>query len=291
MIKSMTGFGAGQAENDNYLLTAEIRCVNSKTLDTSLRFPKNISDKELEIRNLLNSLERGKVNLYVEIQTKGDPKPNTSINQNLLKSYYQLLSQTAVELGAGREDIFRLALQMPEVIQTASDDEEKEQIWLLAQQAIRQAVSACEGFRQAEGKSLEGKFENYLDKIAGLLTHVEQQDPVRAENIRHKIQHRLTEIAKDDKFDPNRFEQEIMYYLERLDITEEKVRLKTHLNYFREVMQKEENQGRKLNFIGQEIGREINTIGSKANDAAIQRSVVEMKEELEKIKEQVMNVL
>ncbi len=292
MLKSMTGFGSASAENDNYTVSAEIRCINSKSLDASLRFPKNFSDKENEIRNLLTqALERGKVLLNVEVQTKGDVTPQASLNKTLLKSYYTLLSETAQELNTSSEDLFRLALQMPEVIQYSEDEEKNELLWSLLQKALSQAITGCNDFRKAEGKALEDKLTSYIQKIQNLLELVSKQDPARIENIRQKIANRMTEIAKDEKFDKNRFEQEMIYYIEKLDISEEKVRLGTHLNYFLEVVTKEENQGRKLNFISQEIGREINTIGSKANDAVIQRHVVEMKEELEKIKEQVLNLV
>jgi uncharacterized protein (TIGR00255 family) len=288
----MTGFGSASAENDNYTVSAEIRCINSKSLDASLRFPKNFSDKENEIRNLLTqALERGKVLLNVEVQTKGDVTPQASLNKTLLKSYYTLLSETAQELNTSSEDLFRLALQMPEVIQYSEDEEKNELLWSLLQKALSQAITGCNDFRKAEGKALEDKLTSYIQKIQNLLELVSKQDPARIENIRQKIANRMTEIAKDEKFDKNRFEQEMIYYIEKLDISEEKVRLGTHLNYFLEVVTKEENQGRKLNFISQEIGREINTIGSKANDAVIQRHVVEMKEELEKIKEQVLNLV
>jgi uncharacterized protein (TIGR00255 family) len=291
MLKSMTGYGAAQAENETYLISAEIRCVNSKFLDVSLRLPKQISDRELEIRNLLNPLERGKLGVQLDIQSKGESKTPATVNTSLLKSYFQLLSQTAQDLGTQPSDLFRMALQMPEVIQSNTDTEQKEVVFQLVQQSVVQAVASCEKFRLSEGKSLEDKFEGYIQKIKALLAQVEAQDPQRALTIRSRLQTRLEELHKDELFDRNRFEQEMLYYIERLDISEEKVRLATHLDYFLKVMGKEENQGRKLNFISQEIGREINTIGSKANDALIQRYVVEMKEELEKIKEQVMNVL
>ncbi|MBC8111762.1 MAG: DUF1732 domain-containing protein, partial [Verrucomicrobia bacterium] len=254
MLKSMTGFGAGQAENEYYLLNTELRCVNSKFLDVSMRLPRNLSDKELEIRNLLNPLERGKINLQIDIQSKSEAKPQSSINKALLKSYFELLSETAVELETSSQDIFRLALQMPEVIQVNTNDDEKEMLLALLQKSIGQAITACEGFRKAEGKSLEAKFVAYIEKIQNLLKAIENQDPQRSIAIRNRLQAKLTDIRNDEKFDENRFEQEMIYYLEKLDIAEEKVRLATHLSYFLEVMTKEENQGRKLNFISQEIG-------------------------------------
>ena len=292
MLKSMTGYGSAAAENEHVSVTAELRCINSKSLDASLRFPKNFSDKEPEIRNLLlQSLERGKVLLNVEVQHKGEITSQASLNKPLLKSYFTLLSETATELNATSDDLFRLALQMPDVIQYSEDEEKNELLWGLLQKALAQAITLCNAFRKAEGKALEEKLGSYLHKIQELLALIEKQDPQRIENIRQRISTSMTDLRKDDLFDQNRFEQEMLYYIEKLDISEEKVRLATHLHYFLEVMHKEDNQGRKLNFISQEIGREINTIGSKANDALIQKYVVEMKEELEKIKEQVLNLV
>jgi len=292
MIKSMTGFGFGQAENENYSLNVEIRCVNSKSLDAHFRLPKIFSDKEMDIRNMLaQGLERGKVVFQIEMQSKLEAKSQTSINKALLKTYFTLLTDAATELEAPTTELFKMALQMPDVIQYNEGDEESAENWLLLQKATAQAISTCNDFRNTEGKSLEENFISYLRKIQDLLKKIDEHDPKRLLNIKTKIENKLIEIAKDEKFDKNRFEQEMIYYIEKLDIAEEKVRLGTHLNYFLEVLNSEENQGRKLNFISQEIGREINTIGSKANDANIQRYVVEMKEELEKIKEQALNIL
>ncbi len=292
MIKSMTGFGFGRAENENYSLNVEIRCVNSKSLDAHFRLPKIFSDKEMDIRNMLaQGLERGKVVFQIEMQSKLESKSQTSINKPLLKTYFTLLTDAATELEASTTELFKMALQMPDVIQYNENEEETAENWLLLQKATMQAIATCNDFRNDEGKSLEEKFISYLRKIQELLKKIDEHDPKRLLNIKTKIENKLIEIAKDEKFDKNRFEQEMIYYIEKLDIAEEKVRLGTHLNYFLEVLNSEENQGRKLNFISQEIGREINTIGSKANDAAIQKYVVEMKEELEKIKEQALNIL
>lgn len=292
MIKSMTGYGIAKTADEITSVTVEIKTLNSKSLDLSFRLPKNFSDKELEIRNLFNqTLERGKINLTIEVQALGEVKPKITINRLLIKAYYLELHALAVELGAATGEIFKQTLQMPDVFQYESDTEELAREWELIKRGLQEAVQACDQFRIKEGQVLAHNLKLYINKIGILLQKVDSHDPERILKIKERIRSHILEVANDEHFDPNRFEQEMIYYIEKLDISEEKVRLKAHLDYFTEVLAGEDSPGKKLNFISQEIGREINTIGSKANDAIIQRYVVEMKEELEKIKEQSLNIL
>ncbi|MDJ1468497.1 YicC/YloC family endoribonuclease [Cytophagaceae bacterium DM2B3-1] len=293
MLKSMTGFGLARAANTNISVSVEIRSLNSKTLDVNLRLPKNFSDKELEIRNLLNQiLERGKLNVSIDIQVIGEVKPRVTVNTPLVRAYCQQLREAAIAAAVPEDDIFRLAMQLPDAyIYDTAPDENAAKDWALIQETFKQAALACDEFRIKEGNELSGKLTEYIHKISTNLNAVSTHDPERLQNIRTRIRERIAEVVSDEHFDPNRFEQELIYYIEKLDISEEKVRLKLHLDHFLEVLAKDDTPGKKLNFISQEIGREINTIGSKANDAVIQRFVVEMKDELEKIKEQSLNIL
>jgi uncharacterized protein (TIGR00255 family) len=292
MIKSMTGFGSAKTANERLEAVVEIKSLNSKSLDASFRLPRSYSDKEHEVRHLLNQiLERGKINVSIELQAIGEKKNKLNINRPLAKTYFDELQNLAVEVGASQQDIFRLVLQMPDIYNQEDNTDEKEQDWQIIRQALQEAIQACNEFRITEGKELAANLASYIEKIRTLLDQVSTYDPQRMENIRHRITTHIAEVIADEHFDKNRFEQEMIYYIEKLDISEEKVRLRVHLDYFTEVLTKEESPGKKLNFISQEIGREINTIGSKANDAQVQRYVIDMKEELEKIKEQSLNIL
>ncbi|CAA9249076.1 MAG: Protein YicC, partial [uncultured Adhaeribacter sp.] len=282
----MTGYGVAQRETDQYNITVEIKSLNSKSLDLSVRLPRFLADKEHEIRNYLTKLlVRGKVNVNVDFTRGKNVKSRNSINTELLEIYYQELEQAADRLGAGKSELFRLALQMPEVIQQGQAAEEEVEVisWEEIQILLDQAVTHFNTFRNDEGKALTAEIMAYIDRIRILLAEVDKQDPTRMEHIRNRLRTHLTDISASENFNENRFEQEMIYFIEKLDIAEEKVRLINHLHYFTETVYLPEPTGKKLAFISQEIGREINTIGSKANDAAIQRLVVEMKDELEKI--------
>lgn len=292
MIKSMTGFGSYMAETDNFKLSIELKTLNSKTLDASVRYPRQISDKELEIRNILGAeLERGKASLNIELQKVNVEEGSSRVNKQLLSQYYKQLKDAATELGAPTDDLFRIAMGMNNVVENVSEGKASDDEWEFIKKGILEATKKCNDFRIDEGKELEKKFTSYIERIESLLQEVIKQDPVRIENQRKRIKDKIAELVDAAHIDNNRFEQELIYYIEKLDITEEKVRLQNHLNYFKEVLAAPENTGKKLGFIGQELGREINTIGSKANDVVIQQLVVNMKEELEKIKEQVLNIL
>lgn len=292
----MTGFGSASLDAELYSLTVEIRSLNSKGMDLSVRLPRFLSDKELEIRNILTrSLIRGKVSLSIDFTDKGRAqRGRNTINQELLKSYYAELEQAADAVAAPKTDLFRLALQMPEVLQQEQIGEEEDKLpveWETVASLLHEAIYNLNRFRNDEGKALTTEVVSYIDRIRILLAEIDRFDPVRIENIREKIRGHLNEISSSESFNASRFEQEMIYFIEKLDIAEEKVRLINHLHYFTETVYLPEPTGKKLGFISQEIGREINTIGSKANDATIQHLVVEMKEELEKIKEQLNNIL
>jgi uncharacterized protein (TIGR00255 family) len=291
MLQSMTGYGKAQKDQENYSVEVEIKSLNSKFLDLNLRIPRELNEKELEIRNLAQEyLERGKVNLNIDFQRKAS-LTKLPLDEESLQQYYIQLLAVSQKLQAPSQDVFRLAVQMAEnnqknVIEVLSEEE-----WALAKETLIVALEKCKQFRVEEGNILKEKFLEYTEQIGSLLEQVEEQDPKRLENIRERLHNRVREIKQDESFDKNRFEQELIYYVEKLDISEEKVRLKKHLDYLKEILKSTASNGKKINFIAQEIGREINTIGSKANDATIQRYVVGMKEELEKIKEQSLNIL
>lgn len=291
MIKSMTGYGKAQAERNNAVVTVEIKTLNSKFLELNLRLPKIYSEKEIEIRNLLTQhLERGKANINVEIQSNEITEAKVEYNKPLFLVYYRQLQELAKAAGAPEDDIFRLALQQPEVSKTLTSELNEDE-WRFVEELISEAARQCNHFRLREGEALKEKLLEYVEEIRNRLRAVEEQDPLRMEGIKERMSKKLEELSSSDKVDQNRLEQELIYYIEKLDINEEKVRLLTHLDYFVQALKASESNGKKLGFIAQEIGREINTIGSKANDANIQRHVVVMKEELEKIKEQVLNIL
>ena len=292
MIKSMTGYGQASREDEQSKITVEIKTLNSKFLDVSVRLPKILSEKEIEIRNIISEkLQRGKISIVVEYIHKKGAETVMNINTDLFKIYYNQLKQLAEDVQAPLQDIFRMVLQYPEVVIPSEDNSEKEKEWEVVHDVLMEAIANCEGFRVREGKALGDKLKNYALQIQSQLTFVAGLEQQRVDRIRERLKGNLKEFMGAEGIDANRLEQEIIFYVEKLDISEEKVRLKTHLDHFIEILQSEASNGKKLNFISQEIGREINTIGSKANDAEIQRLVINMKEELEKIKEQAMNVI
>jgi uncharacterized protein (TIGR00255 family) len=290
-FKSMTGFGKATHEIPGKKITVEIRSLNSKQLDLNLRIPYLYKEKELELRTEIGKqLERGKVDVTVFTETTQESTP-TSLNKTLAKAYFNELKSLSQELNEGTENLLSIVVKMPDVLKAERETVElDEKEWNEVKATVNRAIEAFQKFRDDEGKSLENEFNNRIGIIAKLLNEVLQLDDARVTNIKNRIKNNLEEVIDTNKIDQNRFEQELIYYIEKLDITEEKLRLKTHLNYFNDTM-KEPGSGRKLGFISQEIGREINTIGSKANDAGMQKMVVQMKDELEKIKEQLLNVL
>lgn len=293
MIKSMTGFGNAGFEDENSIVQVEVRTLNSKFLDLSIRSPRQFNDKELEVRNLVQSiLDRGKVSVTIDFQAKGTTEIPVSINEGLFTLFYQKYKQLAEGVGAQPQDLFKLALQSPNVVtQLTSEDRDNEAEWNSIKEVLTVALKKCDAFRQDEGSSLHGKLLENIERIANGLDEVKAQEGERKNRIKQKIRNHFNDWLDENTFDANRFEQELIYYFEKLDITEELVRLDTHLKYFSKCLSEEAQQGKKLGFISQEIGREINTIGSKANDADMQKHVILMKDELEKIKEQTLNVL
>ena len=287
----MTGFGKSVIEILGKKINVELRSLNSKSLDLNLRLPYLYKEKELGLRSYISKqLERGKIDLIVFIESKNELLP-IAINKNLVKSYYNELKLLSVELNDNTSNLMELVFKMPEVLKSEKETIEfDESEWMLLKNAVDNAIESFQKFRSDEGNILSIEFKNRIDIIYKLLADVLSLDALRVVNLRNRIKNNILEIVEKEKIDENRFEQELIYYIEKLDISEEKLRLKTHLDYFVLTM-KEPSCGRKLGFISQEIGREINTIGSKANDAGIQKIVVQMKDELEKIKEQLLNVL
>ena len=288
----MTGYGHAKLEDSERIISIEVKTLNSKFVDATIRLPKNFSGKEPEIKNLLTEkLERGKISLVIEYGRLEDGSIPVEFNESLFKSYYLELSRLADLVHAPKEDIFRMALSYPDVQIQKVDDEKLEEEWKIINDVLLNALDHCDQFRINEGKDLSSKFAMYLDNIETLLIQVEENDPQRLSELKTRLKKSLDDLKLNGEVDQNRFEQELIYYIEKLDISEEKVRLKSHLRHFREVMDADASQGKKLNFISQEMGREINTIGSKASYAPIQKLVVGMKDELEKIKEQIQNIV
>lgn len=292
MLHSMTGYGTSIFENEEVNIIVEVKSLNSKFLDANIRLPRIFSDKEQEVRNLLGkTLERGKVNVSIDINFLGNKQQKASINKTLAKEYFEDLKSLSEELGTDSSDLFRQVLNMPSVIDQASGAEDYSEEWKLAAKTLNDAIAKCTEFRTTEGKALEDKLLGYITNIGQHLENVIAFDPERVVTIKERIQNHMTEYMGNEDVDKSRFEQEMIYYIEKLDISEEKVRLNQHLKYYRDMVATGKNIGKKLGFISQEIGREINTIGSKANHAGIQKEVVNMKDELEKIKEQTLNIL
>ena len=288
----MTGFGKATSESSSLTVTAEVKSLNSKFTDIYCRIPKSLSFREIEIRNLLTqALERGKIEFNLTTNYSDVASSGTSINQPLVQAYMKDLKESADAFGgADVTELFKLALTLPNAFNTETASEaQAEAEWQQILKAVNQAIAECTKFRLREGAIVSNKFIEYIDRIGELLTDAEAQDITRIPNVRERLRKSVTDLMGDEEFDKNRFEQELIYYIEKYDISEEKVRLRTHLVYFKDVLK--EGNGKKLNFLAQEIGREINTIGSKANDVILQRIVVNMKDELEKIKEQTSNVL
>lgn len=290
MIQSMTGFGKASAELEKRKVTVEIKSLNSKQLDLSVRMPNLYKEHEMEIRNLLSrELERGKVDFLIYIENIGS-ETATQINQNQLEGYYSQIKESAQKLGVETPaDWFQTLLRLPDVLKYESQEVDEEE-WKAVTDIIRKAIKQLQEFRKQEGAMLQNLFEEKIANISSLLVEIEPFEAERVDKIKVRITEALQKI-EDFDYDKNRFEQEMIYYIEKLDINEEKSRLANHLSYFLKTMENGSGQGKKLGFISQEIGREVNTMGSKSNHADMQQIVVRMKDELEQIKEQVLNVL
>ncbi|MCD4682374.1 MAG: YicC family protein [Bacteroidales bacterium] len=291
MIKSMTGFGKAECECQSRKIVIEIKSLNSKQLDINARIPNGYREKEVEIRNLISSkLKRGKVDFQLSIDNVGDVS-NFSINKDLARKYYRELKELSGDFEEKDfSDYLTVVMRLPDVL-VPEKDEIGEQEWKLLIETIKNAIDKVDEFRIEEGKSLEKDVKYRNENILNLLLEIDPFEKERLKNLQQKIKKDIYEIANKEDIDKNRFEQELVYYQDKLDITEEKVRLKKHCEYFLETINEKGAQGKKLIFISQEMGREINTLGSKASHANIQRIVVRMKDELEKIKEQLFNIL
>ena len=290
MVKSMTGFGKGEAALRNKKITVEIRSLNSKQLDLSLRLPAVYRQSEYEIRNLIaRTIQRGKVDVFVTVESQA-VETSARINREVFREYLRQMNDTLSFSGidAGYDAILPVIMRLPDVVATEAEAiSEEEHAALLA--AVEAAAAHLDAFREQEGAILIADLLRRVELIEQYKTEVVPFEKARTETVKARILDNLSKLAVD--VDRNRLEQEMIFYLEKLDITEEKVRLTNHCNYFREVASSEEGAGRKLGFIAQEMGREINTMGSKANEPNIQILVVKMKDELEKITEQVLNIL
>ena len=298
MILSMTGYGKAESQTDNTKIIVELRGLNSKSLDLSTRMAPRLRNKELEIRTIINQrLERGKIDLSIQLESvQGNEEAGefTHVNKEAFAYYYNELRALQERLGMEAEPLTGTILRLPDVMRVQEESTISEEQWTVVKATLMSAIDHFIAFRTQEGASLERMFTEKLDAIAALLAEVEPYEKSRVEKIRGRLFGNLEQLSEEtrQKVDMNRLEQEMIYYLEKLDINEEKVRLRNHIKYFRETMQGDgTGVGKKLGFIAQEMGREINTLGSKSNQSEMQIIVVKMKDILEQIKEQVLNVL
>jgi len=291
MIKSMTGYGKSMADIPRKKITIEVKSLNSKQLDLNIRLPWLYREKETEIRNLISQkLDRGKIDLTVTLDVM-DSEIVPSINKSVVKSYYNQIMDIAGELKISPDnEILSSILRFPDALKTEKPELPEEE-WIIVLEKINESIIQLDLYRSEEGKSLEDDLNGCIERILKFLDEIKYFEEERIKRIREKLLSSLYENINRENVDMNRFEQELIYYIEKLDFNEEKVRLKKHCDYFLEKLSSPPPNGKILSFIAQEIGREINTIGSKANDASIQKLVVMMKDDLEKIKEQTLNIL
>jgi len=291
MIKSMTGYGKAIGNYANKKIAVEIKSLNSKQLDLLTKIAFQYREKEIEIRNeIAKQLERGKIEFSLTVESTAQDGGTALFNSNLVEQYYRQMEEIAQNLNIEPpKNLFQL-LTIPDVLKTDSNDLSDEE-WKAVRQTISAAIRLLNEFRTQEGASLEKVFIEKIEKIRLFASQIENYEKERIEKIKSRIEENLLSIAESIPYDKNRFEQELIYYIEKIDVSEEKVRLHNHLDYFLETMKTENSCGKKLGFIAQEIGREVNTLGSKSNHSEMQKLVVLMKDELEQIKEQVLNVL
>ncbi|HBO27230.1 MULTISPECIES: YicC/YloC family endoribonuclease [Culturomica] len=292
MIKSMTGFGKATVEYNQKKVVIEVKSLNSKQLDINLRMPNLYREKEMDIRNLAKTyLERGKVDVSIYFDNSETDK-TVALNRPVIEQYFRQMTEIAGTLGIDTDnnELLQTIMRFPDTLKQQTEELNEEE-WLALKSGIEKALKALDTFRIQEGEVLIRDILHRIDLIKSFAAEVPQYEGRRIESVRQRLMEKMKEWEEIRNVDQNRMEQEIIYYLEKLDITEEKVRLNNHCKYFIETAEKEEAPGRKLGFISQEIGREINTMGSKANDHDIQKLVVRMKDELEKIKEQSLNIL
>jgi uncharacterized protein (TIGR00255 family) len=291
MIKSMTGYGLASADHENGKFSVEIKSLNSKFLELSLKLPKAYSEKELALRNICSKeIERGKASVSINIERPEERLKGATINSKLVIKYYKELELINQSLGANTDNLLPAILNLPEVISYTEEVLDEDE-WSIINGTFLSALSKFNEFRAMEGDVLKTDLELRITNILDFFAQVEVLEPQRIPQIRARLNQFLEDNVGKVNIDQNRLEQELIYYIDKLDITEEKTRLRSHCDYFTETLKSKDANGKKLGFISQEIGREINTMGAKANDAQIQQLVVGMKEELEKIKEQLLNVL
>lgn len=290
MIKSMTGFGRAEGSIGPRKFTVEVRALNGKQLDLNVRMPSVYKQKEMKLRSgLANELVRGKCDLTIFYEADATEKKIT-INKALMEAYHQDLKEVAQNIGQEEADYMGMLMRIPDILKPEREEIDEGE-WDQIHSMVKEAVKNLNEYRSIEGAKLHTDFAGRIKTIMSLYDELEEPLEQRMVQIRERIKNNMDEVVDQEKIDNNRFEQELIYYMERLDVSEERQRLKSNCDYFLEVLQNDDAQGKKLGFIGQEIGREINTLGSKANNSDVQRIVVQMKDELEKIKEQVLNVL
>lgn len=292
MIQSMTGYGKATRTFENKKITAEVKSLNSKQADINTRLNSFYREKDVELRNrVTRRLSHGKIDLIITVEDLAQ-EPSATINTNVLSSYLNQINAVVDTLGIQKPDnVLELMLRMPEVFQSGETKQLTDEEWTAVLEAVDEAMSQLVAFRSQEGKSLDTMFREKIENITNLLAQVEPYEGERIEKIRTRLEENLKTLEDRVAIDRNRLEQEMIFYLEKLDINEEKVRLRNHLKYFLETLDNEPEPGKKLGFIAQEMGREINTLGSKSNHSEMQIIVVKMKDQLEQIKEQVLNVL
>ncbi|MDX1271596.1 YicC/YloC family endoribonuclease [Bizionia paragorgiae] len=285
MIHSMTGYGKSVVQLPTKKISIELKSLNSKNLDLNARMPSIYREKELPLRKLIaRELDRGKVDFSIYVETTAEDT-SAKINTPVVKQY---IEQLKAVVDGDEVELLKMAVRFPDALNTEREEIDETE-WKTIEAEIKKAIESIKTYRLDEGKVLEADFRNRVASIASVLEEIIAMDPERIEGVRERLKKGVEELK--EKYDENRFEQELVYYIEKFDITEEKVRLKNHLDYFLEALDSEDSNGKKLGFISQEMGREINTIGSKSNFAPMQQLVVKMKDELEKIKEQLLNVL
>ncbi|HZH73353.1 MAG TPA: YicC/YloC family endoribonuclease [Mariniphaga sp.] len=291
MIKSMTGFGKAEFEVNNKKINLELKALNSKQIDINVRIPSVYREKEIELRKVIaERLIRGKIDLTIHVENHGS-ESNSKINEAILTGYYQHLKKISDSLGLPTDQsTLNSALRLPDVVKAEYETFDEEE-WLVITRYLQDALDAIEEFRKQEGKALEADIVANTESILELLNQVAPYEAQRLDIIKGRLTESLNNINPAGTVDENRFEQELIYYLDKMDMNEEKVRLENHCNFFLETLNQEEMNGKKLGFIAQEMGREINTLGSKAYESNLQRIVVQMKDHLERIKEQLLNVL
>jgi uncharacterized protein (TIGR00255 family) len=290
MLQSMTGFGKATGTFENKKITIELKSLNSKNLDIFVRMPSLFKEHEITLRKVLgNELDRGKIECNVLVESAGI-KSGSTINKDLAKEYHQQLTELADELDISTDKILPSLLRMPDIFSSQQEEISKNE-WQAVYNLVLEAIEKHKEFRLVEGEHLQNEFTQRIGAIQTAFNNVSNYETIRIDTIKERIDNNLNEFVGADKVDKNRFEQELIYYIEKIDIAEEKHRLQNHLTYFLEIMNESKSQGKKLGFIVQEIGREINTLGSKSYHAEMQKLVVEMKDELEKIKEQILNTL